>query len=349
MMHLRVVSAAVLAIVVGLGRAQTTKEWTINAGQYGLAKTNCVWYPGRVGFLDDDHLVISAPVAYSCDKNSRGKPTETRITVIDLQGHQLASIHRADVIEMVPGPVGYVTVCTGDKIEMLSPGLQVATTIAIPEKAPPISCYFNRLLSPSRTAMVLPVPADSRYRLYHGSSNKPIADVITSQKQSVSAATDDGFLVCGQENKRCEVVGPGGVVQSFALPGFGYYVIGLLTPDRLLVGDFNGKRLYAETPVGEEVAIADVAKIRPPFINTADTEMSAVEPRRILYRIDGCLLGDFDDCYGVVFRRFAVFDSQTSQLLFRHNYASDADVKISPNGHIVMEQAGENIHLFRIP
>jgi hypothetical protein len=95
--------------------------------------------------------------------------------------------------------------------------------------------------------------------------------------------------------------------------------------------------------------MGDIAKIRPPFIDSSDTKMSAAEPRRILYRVDGCLLGDFDDCYGVVFHRFAVFNSQTSRMLFRHSYAPGANLKISPNGHIVMEQDGAEVHLFRIP
>jgi hypothetical protein len=63
---------------------------------------------------------------------------------------------------------------------------------------------------------------------------------------------------------------------------------------------------------------------------------------------DRLLVASFDDCYGVVFRRFAVFDSQTSRMLFRHSYAPGADLKISSNGHIVMEQDGPEVHLFRL-
>lgn len=129
----------------------------------------------------------------------------------------------------------------------------------------------------------------------------------------------------------------------------GSHIVGLIAPDRLLFASFDGKRLYAETPTGETVTMGDIAKIRPPFIDSTGTEMSAAEPRRILYHVDGCVLGDFDDCYGVVFRRFAVFDSQTSRMLFRHSYAPGADLKISPNGHIVMEQDGAEVHLFQLP
>ena len=93
----------------------------------------------------------------------------------------------------------------------------------------------------------------------------------------------------------------------------------------------------------------DVAKIRPPFMNSTGANMSAMEPRRILYHVDGCLLGDSDDCFGVIFRRFAVFDSQTSRMLFQHSYAPGAVLKISPNGHVVMEQHGAEVHLYRVP
>jgi hypothetical protein len=125
---------AVLFLVACGGSAQTAQESRLNVAQFGLVKTSCVWYPGQVRFLDDNHLAISAPVAYSCDKGNRGKATDTQITVIDLQGHQLAGTRRANVVEMVAGPTGYVTVCTGDRIELLSRDLQIVASIEIGAK-----------------------------------------------------------------------------------------------------------------------------------------------------------------------------------------------------------------------
>ena len=338
-----------------LGRAQTAQEWKLDLAQYGLVKARCAWYPGHLEFLDDDHLVVSAPVAYTCDKNDRDKPTDTRVTEIDLQGHELATIRRTDVVELDAGPIGYVIVCTGDRIELLSRNLQVAESITLSGSEQFGGCAFGGKRSPSRTAVAIWGPAKSQLRLYQGSPNDPIAEITTSKAkgQSVEAVADDGFLVCVKERKQCEVVGSHGAVRSFAMPQLegasGYYIVGLVASDRLLVASYDGKRLFAETPKGETVTMGDIAKIRPPFIGSSSTEMSATEPRRILYRVDGCLLGDFDDCYGDVFRHFAVFDSQTSRMLLRHSYAPDADLKISPNGHIVMEQDGAEVHLFRLP
>jgi hypothetical protein len=346
-------SGAVLLLIALPGPAQTAKEWKLDLGQYGLVKPACASYMGRVEFLDDDHLVVSAPVADTCEKSNWGKPIETRITEIDLQGREEASIRRSDVVQFAAGPIGYVTVCTGDRVELLSSKLTVANSITISENGQPGGCYFGGGLSPSRTAMVVAGPAKSQFRLYGGSSSEPIADITIAKGDSVRAIADDGFLVCVKEKKQCEVVGSHGVVRSFAMPQLGgasgYYIVGLVASDRLLVASFDGKRLYTETPTGEAVTMGDIAKIKPPFIDGSETEMSAAEPRRILYSVDGCLLGDIDDCYGVVFRRFAVFDSQTSRMLFRHNYAPGADLKISPNGHIVMEQDGAEVHLFRLP
>jgi hypothetical protein len=348
----RWISLAVLLVAAGTAQAQAAKEWKLNLAPYGLAKARCAWYAGKVAFLDDDHLVISAPVDYTCNQSDRDKATGTRITVTDLYGHKLASSYRRDIIEMVPGPIGYVTICSGSQFLLLSSHLEVATTIAIPAGEKFGGCYLNRGVSPSRTAMVIAGPT-SQFRLYQGSSNRPIAEITTAKGESVRAVTDDGFLVCQKEKNECKIVGSDGVSRSFAMPQLwgdsGYYIVGLVAPDRLLLASFDGKHLYAETPTGKTVSMGDVAKIRPPFIGSSDTEMSAAEPRRILYQIDGCLLGDFDDCYGVVFRRFAVFDSQTSQMIFRHSYAPGADLKISPNGHIVMEQDGAELHFFRIP
>lgn len=332
--------------------AQTAQESKLDLARYGLMKAGCASYPGHIEFLDDDHLVVSAPLAYPCDKSDRDKPTDTRITEIDLQGHELAAIRRSDVVELIAGPIGNVTVCTGDRVELLSRNLQVVQSILLSGSGSSKGCSFA-VQSPSRTAMAFWGPAKSQLRLYHGSFSDPVAEITISKGQNFEGVADDGFIVCVKARKQCDIVGSDGIVRSFAMPELGgatgNYVAGLVAPDRLLVGSFDGRRLYAETPTGETVIVADIAKMRPPFINSSSTEMSATEPRRILYRVDGCLLGDFDDCYGVVFRRFAVFDSQTSRMLFRHSYAPDADLKISPNGHIVMEQDGPVVHLFRLP
>jgi len=353
-MRFALTGGAALFLLALMGRAQTAQEWKLDLSQYGLVKTGCAWYPGHLEFLDDDHLVVSAPVAYTCDKSDRDKPTDTRITEIDLQGHERAAIRRSDVVELKAGPIGYVTICTGDRVELLSHNLQVARSIALQGSGQSGGCNFGGGLSPSRTAMAIWGPAKShQMRLYQGSSSDPIVEITMPKGVSFRGATDDGFLVCVEERKQCEVVGSHGVIRSFAMPELGgasgNYIVGLLASDRLLVVSFDGKRLYAETPTGDKVPMGDIAKIRPPFINGSGTEISAAEPRRILYQVDGCLLGDFDDCYGVIFRRFAVFDSQNSRMLFRHSYASGANLKISPNGHIVMEQVGAEAHFFRIP
>lgn len=339
---------AVLLFATVTLRAQTAKQWKLEVGRYGLSKPKCVWEPQQVEFLDDNHLVISAPVAYGCSKSDRERPTETRITVIDLQGHELAKAHRADVVQMVPGPIGYVTICTGDHLELLSRDLQLSAKIPLPVGRAPSGCLDDWGVSPSRTRVGVSGPDDSLL-LYGGSSREPILEVTPPKGEWVRAVADDGFVVCGKERTRCDLIGATGVMRSFAYPPFGHVIVGLLTPYKLLLADTDGRHLYAETPSDEKVTIADIARIRPRFINASETQMSAAEPRRILYQVDGCLLGDYDDCYGAVFRHFAVFDAQTSQMLFRHGYGSGAKLKISPDGHIVMEQLSTEIHLYRIP
>jgi hypothetical protein len=353
-MKLTLASAAILFLVSLPGLAQNVEEWKLDLAQYGLVKASCARYIGKVEFLDNDHLVINAPVTNTCDKKNWDKPIDTRITEIDLQGREVASVRRSDVVEFRGGLVGFVTVCTGDRIDFLSRNLQVANSITLSETGKDSSCYLVGGRSPSRTAMAIAGPARTQHRLYRGSSNTPITDITTSKSnsESVRAVADDGFLVCSKEKRQCNVVNSRGVEQSFALPvlggGTGDYIVGLVTPERLLVASYDGKRLYAETPTGENIPIANIAKIRPSFIGSSSIDMSAEAPRRILYSVDGCLLGDFDDCYGIMFRRFAVFDSQTSRMLFRHNYAPGATVRISPNGQIVLEQDGAKVHLFRI-
>lgn len=112
----------------------------------------------------------------------------------------------------------------------------------------------------------------------------------------------------------------------------------------------TAKRLYAESSMGATAEMGDVAAIKPPCIDGSHAQMSATEPRRVLYQVDGCLLGDFDDCYGVVFHRFAGFDPQTSKMLFSaYSIRLEPILKTSPNGKLIMEPNGPQVHFFRLP
>lgn len=352
-MRLGTVAAGILSLIALSGRAQTTREWKLDLTRYGFVKDACTSYMGRVDFLDDEHLIINAPAAETCDQSNGNKSRNTRITVVDLQGQELATVQRTDVAEMLPGPIGYALVCTGKRIELLSRDLKTAWSMVLSDAGHFGECIFGGGLSPSRTAMTIWDPAGYQLRLYQEPSHTLIAELTTAKGQSIRAVADDGFLVCVNEKNECRVIGSHGIERSFPMPQLGgasgYYIVGLVSPDRMLVASFDGKHLYAETPTGKTIPMGDIAKLKPPFIDSSNTEMSTVEPRRILYHVDGCLLGDFDDCYGVVFRRFAVFDSQTGQMLFRHSYAPGAELKISPDGHVVMEQDGAEAHLFRLP
>ena len=254
--------------------------------------------------------------------------------------------------ELRAGPIGFVALCTGDRVELLSSNLQAAQSIGVSRKTAFGGCYFGPGLTPSRTAIAITGLGKSELALYRGSSEAPIATIATEKGQSVRAVTDNGFLVCIDEDKQCKVVGSNEPERDFSAPQLGgangFYIVGLVARDQLLLASFDGKRLYAETSSGKNIVMGDVAA-QAPFIDGSHAQMSAIEPRRILYQVDGCLLGDFDDCYGVVFHRFAVYDSQTSKMLFKHTYPAGADLKISPNGKLVMEQDGPQIHLFRLP
>ncbi len=328
--------------------AQTVSESKINLAPYGFVKSSCVWYPGDVEFLDDEHLVLNAPAITKCDKSLWDSPTATTITVINLKGEEVASSHRSDVIRMSAGPTGYVSVCVGDHVELLSVGLQVSESIPLTSGRTVSRCAFYGGLTPSRNAMVISGPGHHEFTIYRVSPAGSTRIEIP-KGYNVRAVADSGLLLC--KNVQCEVSGSAGVLRRFpSLEGaYDVDIKGLVSQDRLLVADRDGKRLYTIDPSGGKRTLADLSKIKPPFINSSDSQLSAAEPRRVLYRVDGCLLGDFDDCYGDIFHRFAVFDSQNGQLLFRHGYAAEANLKISPNGRTIAEQNGTELRLFRLP
>lgn len=349
-----ITAAAIISLALS-ARAQTPPESKLDLAPFGLAKAPCAWYPGRVEFLDDDHLVVSAPISYPCSKAARGKPVDTQITTLDLQGHRVASIRRTDVVDLIPGPSGYAAICTGDRLELLSPSLQVTQSYPLPADGKLPGCNSVGRLSPSRTAFEIKGPAASQAGLYQTASAHPIANLTTSRGQSVKAVADDGFLLCKESSKRCDVVGPHGVESSFPMPelrgDFARHIVGMVAPNRLLLASLSGDKLYAETPAGESLPMGDTSE-GPTVADTIDVQLSATEPRRILYSVEGCPTRRFRDCEDPsrpVVRHFAVFDSQTSRMLFRHTYGPGANLQISPNGHLVIEQDGPQLHLFRIP
>jgi hypothetical protein len=351
-MNLRAVAAALSFTLPALGHAQKTNEWKINLAPFGFSDTKCAVLPERIDFLDDEHLVVSAP--FACERISWGNPVSVKVTIIDLQGHVLATTNLDGVMGVGPGPIGYFSICANDQVELIGADLKTVASIPLQPYGRYSPCLTeNEMISPSRTAMAIEdrelVPEAGVHHLFHGTSSVPVAEVITGRGESVEAAADDGFVVCSQRgDSRCKVIGPGGVAWSAPAPEAGYHVTGLLTPRDLLIMESDGNRLFAERPDGASTAVADIARIRPTFVYSNGMEMSANEPRRILYYANGCLVGYFEDCRGAKFHRLAVFDSASHQMLFHHSYAAEHSM-LSPDGHVVAAVEGTELHLFQIP
>lgn len=335
-----------LSILLGASgsHAQTVHETKIELGPYGFIKTNCAWRRDEIEFLDNEHIVLVAPRLTNCNKNLRDSPVDTTISVIDLQGHRLASSHRSDVIRTFAGPNGSLAVCVGDRIDFLSSSLAVSASIPLPERKAISRCSYFGGLSLSRDSLA--IPGKGYWQLFRLPPSEGAA-IEVPKGFNVRAIADDGLLLC--KNQGCEIVSTSGVKETFPpLPDTSFQsdIAGLITKEKLLVANRNGKQLYILTPSGDKAMIADLRAIKPPFINSSDIQLSALEPRRVLYRVDGCLLGDFDDCYGDVFHRFAIFDSSNGHLVFKHSYAADATLRISPDGRTVIEQDGATLHVF---
>jgi hypothetical protein len=239
----RVLYALSVLFLATLCQAQTGSESKIDLAPYGFVKSSCVWYPGDVEFLDDEHLVLSAPVMTKCDKSLWDSPTDTTITVINLKGEKVASSHRSDVIRMSTGPTGYVSVCVGNHVELLSVSLQVSESIPLTAGRTVSRCSFYGRLTPSRNAMVISGPGHHEFTIYRVSpAGSTRIEIPTGY--NVRAVADDGLLLC--KNVQCEVFGSAGVLRRFpSLEGaYDVDIKGLVSQDRLLVADRDGKRLY---------------------------------------------------------------------------------------------------------
>jgi hypothetical protein len=339
-------------------KAQTSvpSEWKVDLAAFGFKAGPCASRQS-VSFLDDEHLVLSAPLAQTCDKRDSWKPLPTQLSVIDLQGHEQASIKRDDIVQAKEGPTGFIAVCTPTSIELLPMNLVDAHPIPVSLRSGNgDACFDIGGLSPSRAAMSIIDYDESsgiamtRYRLFRGRSSQPVAQTELAKDQSIVAITDNGYAVCGREGKRnCARLTVNGIEWKYTPPADGFWIAGFLAADQLLQVDYAGTSLVSIAPDGRETEAANIRKFRPPFINANGVELSASEPRRILYWVSGCPLGDFDDCYGLFFHRFVVFDSQTRQPLFHHSFNPNFNPSISPDGHLVSVLDGAELRMYSIP
>jgi hypothetical protein len=330
-----------LALATGTlsGQQKDVKEQTIDLTPFGFHGGSC---SGKVYFLDDNRLILSTPMMKKCGKDTWWNAKPTRFTVIDLQGKAITTKDRSDVVEAHEGPLGYAAVCTEKSIELIYSDLTTATTI--PENDHP--CFYIGHVSPSRTAIEI------SGHLFQGSSPNPIAEVHLTKGSQVVGITDTGFAICSPEGYL--------TCAHFTVNGVDWkgdssweqnlrHVLFLTPQELLLPDDIRTQPLAAVHSDGTQTQISFLSKLRPPYINTINLNISAVAPRRILYYVTGCYLGDFDDCYFVTYHKFAVFDSQTHQTLFQHDVDGDSGPIISPNGHIVADLDGTDLHLYDIP
>jgi hypothetical protein len=317
-------------------------ERTIDLRAFGFRGGSC---SGSVFFLDDNRLILSTPLMKKCGKDTWWKAKPTRLTVIDLHGKVIATKDRADVVETHAGPLGYAVVCTENSIELISGDLDTARTFPV-NPAKENLCFDVGDLSPSRIAISV------AGRLFQGTSPDPIADARESKDGRVVGVTDSGFAVCiPKGNSTCSQLKVNGTEWNIAgLWDHDLRHLLFLTPEELLLPNDSGvTSLESVTFNGMQTQIADLSKFRPPFINTVDLSISAVVPRRILYYVTGCYLGDFDDCYGVSYRKFVVFDSQTQQPLFHHDADGNSGPVISPDGRVIADLDRTDLHFYSIP
>jgi hypothetical protein len=127
--------------------------------------------------------------------------------------------------------------------------------------------------------------------------------------------------------------------------------IGLfLSPEELLLPHTHwDKSLVEVSPDGTQKLVINLKSFIPINVDSERIEISATYPRRILYTATGCRIGDFDDCYGLVFNRLVVFDPKTHLALFKRNSGKYSTSIISPNGHVVVTLDKTKLHIYTIP
>jgi hypothetical protein len=109
------------------------------------------------------------------------------------------------------------------------------------------------------------------------------------------------------------------------------------------------KLLMSRLPDGTREKVFDLHGFAPPNVDNPSVQISATLPRRILYAATGCYVGDFDDCYALIFGRVIVIDPQTHQALFKQNVNQGAQSLFSADGHTVVVLDKTKLKIYTIP
>jgi hypothetical protein len=104
---------------IAVSQAPKVTERTIEVERFGFIGGPCDSRQS-VQFLDDERLMLSAPLVGVCNKSDWSNALQTQLTVIDLHGTLLATKRRPGIYRMTAGPVGYAAVCTESSLELVS-------------------------------------------------------------------------------------------------------------------------------------------------------------------------------------------------------------------------------------
>lgn len=328
-------------------------EHTVEVERFGFIGGPCESRQS-VQFLDDERLILSAPLSGVCNKSNWLNALQTQLTVIDLHGAVLATKRRPDIYGMKAGPLGYAAVCTENSLELVSGDLGTARVIPTsPSKFSP--CTDIDGLSPSRTAISLRAfdgspKSFARRRLFDPRLEKPIAEQQFGKSESLAGISDSGYAICTSAGHHdCEHLVVNGSAWAVGVPAGASRRGLLLLPNQMIFLPWPEKALMSLFPDGKQEEIADLRGFRPPNVDNSSIQISATSPRRILYSATGCYLGDFDDCYAFIFQQLVVFDPQTHQALFRKKVGGEATAILSPDGHTVVVLEKTKLNIYMIP
>jgi hypothetical protein len=348
--------AAFGSLAMGITFAQSPKvtERMVQLERFGFIGGPCNSRQS-VQFLDDERLMLSAPLVGICNKGNWSNELETQLTVIDLDGTVLATKRRSDIYAIRAGPIGYAAVCTASSLELVSGDLGTTRTIPTrPDKFSP--CTDIDGISPSRTAISVrdfdeSPKAFARHRLIDPKSEKPVIEQQFGKGESLAGITDSGYAVCTSAGGYyCEhLIVNGGAWRTGVSEGASRQGLFLSPNQMLFLPRWNVKTLMSLSPEGKQQQELDLRGFYPPNIDNSSIQISAANPRRILYSATGCYLGDFDDCYAFIFQQIVVFEPQTQQALFKKKVGGEATVILSPNGHTVGVLEKNKLHIYMIP
>jgi len=330
----------------------------VDLKQTGYPQEACKYdRKAQIEFLDSAHLLVSFPFHSSpCDEQKQIQPQKWRAAVVDTSGKTLHTFDLEPGQLVRAGPEGHILFLTEKELRILNSDFTAVQTLLWPKEADPsqiprgtLAAAANIELAPSRQGFVIHGPYPKYGVAYfEGNPLKQTAEVDSCSPDLVVA---DGGFACLEPSTS------------------GRLVVHLMNDDWHLQDSLFQKRVWVALPArnrvllltnkfqlyqfirpGNKEEVADLHWLAPGLgYPRTSYALTADVAHRILVSSWGVRIPLTDSSGIGYWKRVAVLDYSSGQIIFRKQCAIDSDFAISPDGHLLAVLEKSRLSVVALP